>query len=229
MLVLTAFQNQPGIGTNQYRVKTVTNLIAGKTTEYDYTNSKTISVVKSPNGTIGYQYFKGFIVKTYRDSSSHKSIVDTFFLNNMGQAATTRPAKEREDIYNRFDYDTNGFRKEERMYHNGNVVETTRWFVVDGNEKMSTTVFDESDLNSTVYYTYYADKLNTIGNENTGMKFSGQSSKNLIKELIRVTAKGDTVARVTYRYHFDSKDRVQQKIEYGKSGALQDSLAYAYY
>ena len=60
-------------------------------------------------------------------------------------------------------------------------------------------------------YEYYLDKINTIGNSNYGINFTGKESKNLVKtkKQTEIGQNGNTFTyEYSYVYEFDSKNRV---------------------
>ncbi len=61
-------------------------------------------------------------------------------------------------------------------------------------------------------YTYYTDKLNTIGNENMGQKYLGRQSRNVLASKTRT---GNTPGTTTYICQYDSLDRLVQVKEGG--------------
>lgn len=95
--------------------------------------------------------------------------------------------------------------------------------------KMDTMIQHIDNQHATTYFEYFTDKLNTAhGNTN---------SKNLIRQSVEVSAKGDTTAVKNYRYTFDDKGRVLTEVfesapgyKDGTTTELEyDSTAYSYY
>lgn len=99
-------------------------------------------------------------------------------------------------------YDENGFLVYKKESSNsGNTWEVHAYTIQDGNIVKEEISYSSGYISKRTY-SYYMDKLNTIGPENMGVTFYGKQSKNLIKSERR---DGETMS---YIYEFDSKNRV---------------------
>ena len=67
----------------------------------------------------------------------------------------------------------------------------------------------------TTLYTYYYDKVNTIGNENHGIFFYGRQNNTLLKSQV---TNGKVIS--TFRYVFDALNRVRWLITTDAGGTL---------
>jgi hypothetical protein len=70
-------------------------------------------------------------------------------------------------------------------------------------------------------YTYYTDKINTVGNENKGMFFLGMKSKNLVKNY-----SGSIGGSIDHSYEFDTRNRVKKETAIGANTNIS---TYTYY
>ncbi len=115
-------------------------------------------------------------------------------------------------------YDVNGFHKftnnDQLTIENGNLMKRIYTPENTNNESVIET------------YTYYMDKLNTIGLKNEGEIYWGKDSKNLIKTEKAYGAYGDYSA--TYTYEFDTKGRVSKKMTKNESTGNIYTSSYTY-
>ena len=175
-----------------------------------------------------YRYTGNLVIKELINHGKVDSPIDTFKLDDRGLAVQENYNDNGWPNVNEFSYDKDGFLIQTRFLLDGNCIGTAKWIISDGNQIKSSYIDDNNTIRSTVYYSYYMDKLNTLGNENDGIAYRGRDSKNLIKERVEIYNGGDTSV-LLYQYQFDDKERVVQKVVHQKNGELKDSLTYIYY
>jgi hypothetical protein len=186
-----------------------------KVTNYDYDGSGEITdstettysydanrrlISETSKSSDNYTFSSTFVYNSaslITSSETHKSI-DTSYTNKKlymldanGQITKSYTSGKNDTI--NFYYSPSGFLK----YKNKDeIVE-----VVDGNlVKQGNTTYE-----------YYLDKINTIGNSNYGINFTGKESKNLVKteKQTEIGQNGNTFTyEYSYVYEFDSKNRV---------------------
>lgn len=229
ILLLTAFQSQPG--NSLIRIKEIDNLKTGSSVSYTYDEQGRILTSKSSKGhSLQYRYVSNLVIRQSYDGPNQGVQIDTLQLNSNGWADMgTSFFNGKSQSRNKCKFDENGFMVEEKQYRNDICIGTSINIILNGNKIAYTYLDEKKAVLSKVTYTYYPDKLNTIGDENAGMLFHGHDSKNLMKQSIALDEKGDTTSIVFYSYKFDSQGRVIQKVLRQKNGALQDSTGYIYY
>ena len=98
-------------------------------------------------------------------------------------------------------------------YAGGNLAETK--YTVNGILKWTKT------------YTYYTDKLNSIGNEAFGQSYLGVDSKNLVKSLT-FNSVANGITTTNYSYEFDPQGRVSKQMSF-YNGLSLPIYTYTYY
>ncbi len=229
ILLIAAFQSKPG--NSLIRIKQVDNLKTGSSASYTYDEQGRILTSKSSKGPgAQYQYTSNVAIKQLSAAGNIGAQTDTFRLNSNGWVEMEADNYEgKTQSLSKYKYDVGGFMVEARQFINGSLAGTASYVIVKGNRTDYTYIDEKKEVLSKVHYTYYNDKINTIGEENMGMLFHGRDSKNLFKESIGLNAKGDTVSINFYSYKFDNQGRVTQRVLRQKNGALQDSTGYVYY
>lgn len=226
---MMAFVNFQSASLALKKIKKTVNLITGTVSEYYYNSDGTLASVQSSKGSKAtYRYESGMVIRHFYDSLIQQNTFDTFFIDQKGRAANR---ETRLDAYStsaaKFEFDADNRLMSESFYSNGALAFSNKKIISDGNE-ISLTQSDKDGIRQTIYYRY-ATKLNTIGNENMGMDFMGRSPKNLLRESVSVSSKGDTTSHLTYRYRVDAAGIVILKVGYRKAGGLVDSTSYSYY
>jgi YD repeat-containing protein len=223
-IIITAFVAAP-----LPKVKQIVNLRSGKATTYTYTaDGRILSIKNYIGGGSFYEYSGRGVIRKINSDLTKVTAIDTFILNNKGVAIESHNAEEWSNgIRQPMTYNESGYPLESKMLDKGKVMFTDRRDYKDNNAISQSQKSQEYKNPNMLYFTYYTDKVNTIGNGNTGLSFMGHSSKNLIKENICISTSGDT-SRVFYTYHFDERDRVIVRSSY-RNGMMMDSVGYTYY
>jgi len=205
-------------------IKDILNQKTKSKVSYTYTSDKKVLSQHSSDGYINtYEYDSG---KSVMKKINNSSAIDTFILNKNGLAELE--IGHAFDI-SQFEYNGNEFLIQQKTFIHGELAGIWKWAIANDNIVSNTYVNNKGILQNTILYTYYPNSSNTISNKNMGMSFWGRGSKNLIKETISLSPKGDTLARLIYKYNFDATGSVATKVTYNKSGALTDSISYFYY
>jgi len=222
--------NQDSIG---YRIdngviigKLDKNKFLADTTEYTYNADGHVAHVRFSwnRSKYDYQYLNDKIVRRYYNQEKNNTQMDTFFLNKRGlvEKMTSDDPSGKTMIRQ---YNTDGYLKV--MVFGENDSNTCEYH--SGNE-ISNTMIDSGKIKSTNAYTYYLDKINTIGDDNMGSEFLGISCKNPIKNSYFSLA-GEDPLITNHIYQYDKKGRIisQAVYAYDYYNRLIDSTTYSYY
>ena len=148
--------------------------------------------IRSNYRTYEYTSNTSVLVKRYKADTLYSTRI--YILNKDGYAIYTEYLDDNTIDTNY--YDVNGF----MMYSKNDQLT-----VKDGNVIEQITSNDGKKEVDTATYTYYLDRLNTIGESNHGASFFGKDSKNLLKTEKHTSYGGNFR---TYTYDFDTKGRV---------------------
>ena len=226
-LTLTSCNSHKTSANRASRIKRETNYLKHESTDYYYSpDGKVVSIEKSNGRKINYQYLdnKILVQNDGSDSSGRPLGSTTLYLNSAGFADSS--------IYsacsyrNYYIYNLDGFVIQVQNYIDSNLTFTQYSTIKDGDIISETITNPYFHFHSTDNYAYYKDKENTIGNENTGMRFVGASSHNLVKREIK---NGQEFDGFSYAYQFDKEERVILKTVRYANGSIKDSIAYTYY
>ncbi len=164
-------------------VKKITWINANGTDIFDYvyTGSNSISVIHSndysvPDTTI-IELSNGLVVSLVNIQQKR---ITRYKYDGQGYCTNTK--------YSAYGADTSDILEE---------IERASFSYVDGNLILEKRVYNNNSIGSIQNY-YYKDKINIAGYANTGMKFFGKSSKNLLKPG-NVTDEFDAEGRLTKR------------------------------
>ena len=213
---------------SKYRIKKITSG-KGQSTEFVYTpENKVLSIVSSDSTKVLFAYKGNSIVQTISNPMRGLPRIQTLHVNSAGYVDSSVLSDPSGTLLTLNTHDAEGYNTLTQEYFGGVLKRTTQATFKDGNE-VSRTIIDETQKPlGTIFFEYYTDKVNTFSPENQGMGFIGKDSKNLMKKVVQVLAKGDTVGTVTFSYKLDDKGRVLSKSTYDK-GALADSATVSYY
>jgi hypothetical protein len=165
-------------------------------------------------------YSADSVLKNYFEFSSGSSGTISYVLNSEGLAVS---AIDRNDggiiVHYTYSYDAQGYLIKETSFDEGGFfTDTTINTWLEGNLLSSFhSRYNQNPgllLSENTTYTYYADKANSIGDENQGIFFLGKSSKNLLK------ASNSGSGEFIYTYTYDASGRVASEGGY---------LYYTYY
>ena len=211
-----------------YRVKTMTSG-KGQTTEFIYSDDHKIATIKLSDSTkVAFVYNGNTITQTVSTPQNPMPRIETLHLSSTGYVDSSSVSGPMGNMVTVNTHDADGYNTSTKEYYAGTLKRVTESSFKDGNE-VSRTIKNETNVAlGTVFFEYYTDKPNSIAPENQGMKFIGKDSKNLMKKVIQVLAKGDTLGSATFTYRFDDKGRVISKATYDK-GVQADSSNISYY
>lgn len=186
-----------------FRIKTITNSGSSPYTEtYTYDNKGRIkTILHSANSSYSatFIYENNKITETIDNMNSSV----TYTLNSAGYADIETDKIGLSEFVYSYEYDSDGH----LIMINGSYAKS--W--TNGNLSFWANF-------SGVTYSYLLDKNNTIGNENRGLSFLGNDSKNLVDVESR-----SGLSPSTYAYQYDAQNRVIQKTD----GA--ETQTYTYY
>jgi len=213
---------------SQYRVKTITTN-KGQTTTFAYNKDNKISLITTSDSTkVTFTYNGNTITQSVINPMNPVPRTQTFHLTPAGYMDSSIMAGPMGQVVTLNKQDAEGHNTLTQEYYAGQLKRTTTAIFKDGNE-VSRTISDESGKPvGTVYFEYFTDKPNSFSNENRGMKYMGQDPKNLMKKIVQVLAKGDTVGTATFSYRFDDKGRIISQATYEKA-VQADSINLSYY
>lgn len=90
----------------------------------------------------------------------------------------------------------------------------------------STRFNNNGTWSSSVIYTYFTDKINSLSNETQGTSFYGKDSKNLLKTEIYKYPDGSNNGLITYSYEFDAMGRATKSTESHNGNLSIDYITY---
>jgi YD repeat-containing protein len=199
-------------------------------TEYTYTPENKIKSVKSSDGsTTTYTYKDKTISQLRADSVHGMFITSSIFLNAAGLADSSVASDPSGTYVELYAHDANGNISQTKDVISGHLYNASNSDFKDGNEISRIITDSTSKPRVSLFFDYYADKVNSAGYQNMGMQFLGNDSKNLMKKFVQVLPSGDTIRVMSFNYHYDEKGRVSQKAVYDNHGMLADSTSYSYY
>lgn len=127
-----------------------------------------------------------------------------------------------------YTYDSKGFVSGYKFRGPSNIVSNIRTYVNNGSNIASEYSGDgNGNVTGSTDYTFFVEKINTIGNENKGMKFLGINSANPIQSY--TTTSGSSVTTGSYLYMYDSEGRITAQSVYSSLGSLLYTNTYSYY
>jgi hypothetical protein len=186
----------------------------GFTLNYYYDNERQlISIPTKYRQETTYDYYDNFIVKK-EITSSVVWYIDTLFYNPTRLIGYSKRYMKRgkEDTYdllavNQYSYNNDKYLTEWRIIHMYVTDDTSRIFqftIEDGNVKTEKS-FEKNkpDKSTMTEYTYFPDKINSLGNSFTGTSFLGMSSKNPVRELKKLYP-GNKMETHSYQYQYDN-------------------------
>jgi hypothetical protein len=130
------------------------------------------------------------------------------------------------------EYDANGYMVKETYYIFTSSADTaTYWYTIkngniNGINGISTNQSNPYSITET--FSYYTDKQNTIGDQNSGIAFLGKQNNNLVKTLLYNLNNYSPPDTLQYWYKFDSKNRVIMSYSSLTLGSYVDSTRYTY-
>ena len=212
---------------SQYRVKTFSS--KGQVTTFTYSADNKVSLITAPDSTkVAFTYNGNTITQTVNNPMNPVPRTQTFHLTAAGYVDSSTVAGPMGQVLTLNKQDAEGHNITTLEYYAGQLKRTTTATFKDGNETQRTISNETGAPVGTVYFEYFTDKVNSYTNETRGMKFMGQDPKNLMKKIVQVLAKGDTVGMATFSYRFDDKGRVISQATYEK-GVQADSMNLSYY
>lgn len=228
-LVSCKKENTPGVASFP-KIKTITQ--AANTFTYSYDDKGRVSkVVSSSLGTTEYHYSNDSIyVSTFNGAGQVISTeilklnVDGLVthqtnppLNNIDQSYGFSAAKQLTKTH--LTLSSAGqpdFGIDYNFFYSNNNNDSIRIIFSSGSTPTDTIDFHNE---------YFTDRINTIGNENSGLLHLGKSSQNLIRTSREVEAGIVTISN--YSYSYDSQNRVTEQIE--TSGSNSTVRRFTYY
>jgi hypothetical protein len=221
-----------GGSTSGYRVKTITAAnMQGKSqvTEFVYSSDNKVSAINLSDSTkVTFTYTGNTVKQTVTSPQLPTPRLETIYLSAAGYMDSSSMSSPMGSATTVNTHDAEGHTTVTKEYYGGTLRRTTESEFKEGNELKRVVSNETMTPLGTIYFEYFADKFNSMAPENQGMKFMGADSKNLMKKVVQVSAKGDTAASITFSYKFDDKGRVISKATYEK-GVQADSSNISYY
>lgn len=228
LLSTAAFQVNKNDVALKSKIRQTTDLIKGNSVVYTYNPDGRIALIKGKKASTSYEYHGNVIIKKLIDATGEVKSTDSMIVNGKGLVTKLYMNKTSPNFADEItiDYDMAGYCVADRHIYMGKMRPPEELKYIKGN---ATTLIQNSEDGkpNVLYYSYYSDHFNTIGDDNMGMTFKGHSSRNALKETMNIQAIGDTI-RATCYYHYDDMGRIIIKACYSKSN-LTDSTGYSYY
>ena len=214
---------------SEFRVKKITSG-RGQETTFTYSSDNKVSLISLSDSTkVTFAYNGNTITQTVTSPQSPMPRIEMLHLTATGYVDSSKVAGPMGNNLSLSTHDAEGHTTLSQDYSSGVLRRSTESKFKDGNETARTISDDKSQPIGTIFFDYYTDKPNSLAPENQGMKFIGQDSKNLMKKVVQVLAKGDTIGTGNFYYKFDDKGRAISKATYDGKGMLQDSTTFTYY
>jgi hypothetical protein len=227
LLSAAAFQVNKSDAVLKSRIRQTTDLLIGNPVTYTYNPDGRIALIQGKTVSISYEYKGNLIMRKTSNSSGRVLMRDSLILDNKGLVIKRfDDCGQNTTTYFKLDYDTAGYLTA-RSPISQNKASILEEFKYSQGNQITETQSDQKSKPTIIYFTYYPDRYNTIGDDNMGMSFNGHSSRNALKDVMNIPSKGDTL-RTTYYYHYDDQGRIITRAGYFKS-KLTDSTGYSYY
>ena len=231
LLLLAGFKSKNGTGAD-FRIKKVASFIHEQDSSvFTYTPDGKIASHRGylPVMKRSFDYSKGRVTEQGSNGVNGTLYKNIFYLNSKAIADSMMRTADNKTLCIYFKYDKSGCCVEEYSGCDKRTIETKRVF--EKGNMVKQLFFSNGEQYETGYFEYYTKIPNVptmFGTEKMGHIYRGKDSKNLLKKIVLVESKGDTVLVNNFRYHFDDKGRVVTSAVYGKEGNLADSTAYSY-
>jgi hypothetical protein len=180
---------------------------------------QTTSFIYDPSGRLIYRLtsYGGTSDTTERYTYYNDSVVlnsVTYKLDDFGRAVSL-------GSFYTWKYNPDGYLSEQIVTYGGGAAQSFYNYTCFNPDRLIITYQNSvGSYTDTIYYQYYADKVNTIGNQNHGILFLGLQDNTLRKSE---TIRGAVMNAATYI--FDSENRVMWKTETDSQG----NVAYMKY
>lgn len=168
-----------------------------KSYEYDQQGRQVGS--STSNTTEKYVYEPGKVLMEIYWAQTNKTVNYTLVLNSRGLLEYQEGSSES------FEYDAQGYLTQtisgatfKSTIEEGNLVRYETWSSENGTPV----------LTSVVTRTFFKDKPNTIGKENTGLPFFGKQDRNPVKRETYYNPKLELETYITYEYEYDAQNRI---------------------
>ena len=231
VIVTSAFRITEPTSRKVHRIKQIYSYKGKDTTTYVYNADGRIAHIKNTNGDkTDYEYLDSIIIKRYYDSFRKLDFADTMVLNKNGLVAKVTSNNFSSIEIREYNAD-NYLVKNTVSDTAGKKIYYGEYQYLNGNEISSTTTGFSGDLGSNAKYQYYLDQPNTIGVDNMGSDFVGNSSNNPRSSFSNKVVGMEAYTR-NYNYHYDKDGRIIIKATYDNDTIhpkLIDSIYYSYY
>lgn len=203
-----------GGGGSTARIHTRYSETAGDTSTFTYEYNMDGKLTKLVHSKAGQEDYVQLYVYSagrveYLLPSASDTIRSTYFLNSQGLADSS--VSEFGESVTRFSYDANGYLIRGVRSNMGHDFLAATYSIAGGN---LVSIANDPPVNYTETYTY-TDKVNTIGNENTGQGWMGKQSVNLMATQHIEPSNYNS----SFTYEFDSLGRVSSYVQVSGSGS----------
>jgi hypothetical protein len=197
------------------------------TATYSYNSDGTVLQIATPAGAKHlFSYNGNMVTDISYDNAGGVSETSTYYLNTQGMADSM--VEGISSYRYRYIYDVNGFKTIQKFYGPSNSLAGIINYTNDGSNISDVYYVDGvGNVTTTFHYTFYTDKLNTVGNANKGMSFLGKSSKNTTNVSTLTTGGNTSISTSSSTY--DSQGRVTSTSFYSAGGSLFATNTYSYY
>ena len=208
------------------------SILATVSYEYDDQRRITIRTIEPASGltwTYKYTYSTSQVVEAEHDYTGAMKYQVTYHLDDNGLAVTSSQSGKSVMGNSQYEYNADGYMIKNTFFSEGTTFYASwSWEITDGNITSHTSYQPHSGLGGTETYTYFTDKTNSAGNNNTGMMFFGKSSRNLVRSSTFTSDASSGSA--TYSYEFDSHQRMTKVIIQGTTlNTKAEEISYEYY
>ncbi len=185
---------------------------------YD-SSARCIKQAASDGSYVSYVYSSGLVTR-YHFNAGQTIASDTtiYTLNSQGYVSS--------DGTDSYTYDSAGYQTSRTLQPGG--IGPLNFTDVWRNENLDSLHYETQPTGFFWAYTYFTDKINTIGNDNAGFGIWGKSSKNLLSSSVYKFA--GSISTNDFTYEFDANNRVTKLTQTATgSGTGSIVVSYTYY
>jgi len=215
-------------------VKSVSQNPGGTADVYTYdAEGRVQRIQNSSGGRTDFAYAGDTVIETAFDFTGDIVSIKTLLLNGEGlvYSSVTRDTLGNKLSSAQYIYDANKFKTEQKDYNAVNIQTGLKKWTITAENNIGTYESSDTSVNENNYsfwYIYSLESFNTIGNENTGQKYYGVSSKNSLKVLNRDSYYLYNI-RYTYLYTLDGSGRTLTMSAYDHQMQLVYTNTHTYY
>ena len=203
----------------EHPIKTISFISDNYYWTYYYDNRNRLIKVLETNGSYDlYTYSNNIIVIDYFDSLGNSQHKDSLFLDVRGLVKIVKPYYRVNDTSQfvftdttEYFYNSDGYCIKEIIHSEDTCKDYLTFTITEGNTDHWTVLSPCWPYNNhELYYVFYKDSLNTIGNSYRGMSFWGRDNKNPMKTGFTKHDDGTIIQQGIYTYIYNGMGLIEQ-------------------